>query len=139
MPKFKNLSKSDLERLAKDLAKKKYSHPIIIGLIGPLGSGKTTFVKFFAKQYGIAKITSPTFVISHEYPIKPGKFYHLDFYRLTLSKQLTNLGFSEMAKNHNIIIIEWVDRFPAVKQRCNILISFIHKKEDKRDVTIKYC
>lgn len=44
---------------------------IVIGLFGELGSGKTTFTKYFAKQFGIKpkEINSPTFILQKRFDI----------------------------------------------------------------------
>lgn len=42
----------------------------VVALYGDLGSGKTTFTQFLAKELGITNyVTSPTFVIEKRYPI----------------------------------------------------------------------
>jgi tRNA threonylcarbamoyladenosine biosynthesis protein TsaE len=56
-------------------------------LSGPLGSGKTQFVKFMALELGIKKtVTSPTFNIANIYLFKKNgnsqELVHVDCYRL---------------------------------------------------------
>jgi tRNA threonylcarbamoyladenosine biosynthesis protein TsaE len=60
----------------------------ILALIGPLGSGKTTFTKALAKNLNIKQtIPSPTFTIlqhfkgAHPVNRKVLHLYHLDLYR----------------------------------------------------------
>src|SRR3989338_1421995 len=45
-------------------AKKK---PVVFLLFGPLGAGKTVFVKGIGEALGVNTISSPTFVLIHEY------------------------------------------------------------------------
>lgn len=134
---YKDLSLPRLKKLASELAKQIEGRGALIGFQGSLGSGKTTFIKAFAKKLGVRRISSPTFVISHEYAIKQGKLYHLDFYRLKRSKDLANLGFAEMLHGKNLVLAEWADRFPKLLQRCDILIILKHKPRNKRDVIIQ--
>src|SRR3954454_1044791 len=65
----------------------------IIGLIGPLGAGKTRLVRAVAEALGgdPAAVASPTFVLIHEYE---GRLpvYHFDTYRLTSAEQFDALG-----------------------------------------------
>ncbi len=69
----------------------------IIGLEGPLGSGKTCFVRGLARGLGIdpAQVSSPTFVIVHEYE---ARLYHLDAYRLQggTPEELESIGWTEL-------------------------------------------
>lgn len=95
---------------------------LTIGLIGELGSGKTTFVKGLAKGLRIkGKITSPTYVFVRSYnllPLKIGdqiknRFYHLDLYRLEGPdpKVLDSIEFQEIVNDPEAIIaIEWPER-----------------------------
>ncbi|HOW69744.1 MAG TPA: tRNA (adenosine(37)-N6)-threonylcarbamoyltransferase complex ATPase subunit type 1 TsaE [Phycisphaerae bacterium] len=88
----------------------------VIGLIGPLGSGKTTLVKGIAEGAGVAnlrQVNSPTFVIVNEYEGTGGgaglAIHHIDTYRLQGSRDLEALGFDEMLAE-GAIVLEWADR-----------------------------
>jgi tRNA threonylcarbamoyladenosine biosynthesis protein TsaE len=135
--KHRNLSLKELESLASKIATRVSTGGGIIGLIGNLGSGKTTITKAFARKLGIKSLKSPTFIVSQRYPLKKRFLYHLDFYRLDNEKQLTPLGLNEILSSGNIVVIEWVDKFPHVAQLCDILINLTVKPNDKRDVEIK--
>lgn len=137
MLKYSNLALAQIQDLAAELATDLAGKKAVIGLVGNLGSGKTTFVKAFAKQLKINKISSPTFVITHQYPLGKRSLYHLDFYRLKNSKQLISLGLDEILAGPNLVLIEWVDKFPAFQRQCDILISLKVKPDNKRDVTIQ--
>ena len=56
----------------------------IFALYGPMGVGKTTFVKAVAACLGVTDdVSSPTFALVNEYQTKNGKsLYHFDFYRV---------------------------------------------------------
>lgn len=137
MSEYKNLELNQVKKLAGELARQLRGHSALIGLTGQLGSGKTTFIKEFARSLGVNRTSSPTFVIAHEYGIKQGRLYHLDFYRLKKSKELVNLGLADMMKKKNLVLIEWVDRFPQIAGQCDILINLKVKNDSKRDVEVK--
>lgn len=139
MPVFKNVDLTQLKFLAQSLGKEIKNHPAVIGLSGDLGSGKTTFVKAFAGAMGINKISSPTFVIMHEHRHKLSRLYHLDLYRLKQKSELDTLGLREiMIHPRNILIIEWIDKFPSLKKSCDLLIKFKVKPNNLRDVTVQH-
>lgn len=87
----------------------------IIGLIGDLGGGKTTFVKGLAKGLGIKEmVTSPTFVLMKEYPL-PRSFtlslIHFDLYRLKKPEEIETIGLSDyLGKPEKICVIEWAEK-----------------------------
>ncbi len=134
---YKNLSLPQVEKLASELGKQFLKTSGVIGLTGNLGAGKTTFAKAFAKSLGIKSLKSPTFIVSQRYNLRERFLYHLDFYRLDDKKQLLPLGLTELLNKPNIVLIEWVDKFPHIARKCGILINLELKKDDKRDVEIK--
>lgn len=134
------------KKIARELAKKVLLSPhkkTVVGLVGDLGSGKTTFVKSFAKELGIqSSITSPTFLIQKKYKIKRGgftSFLHVDVYRIKKISELYTIRFKdELLNNQNIIIIEWADMIKKILPKKMIWVSFIHgKNKNERYITIK--
>jgi tRNA threonylcarbamoyladenosine biosynthesis protein TsaE len=75
-------SEADTARLAAALAEV-LPPGSVVGLNGPLGAGKTRFVKALAAAAGAnpADVTSPTFVLMQQYAGRL-PIYHLDAYRL---------------------------------------------------------
>ncbi len=115
----------------------------VIGLYGDLGSGKTTFMKFFAEHFGVEEdVQSPTFVIMKIYKILSSKLQapsfskliHIDAYRLDSGQELLNLGFQEILSDpRNIVCIEWPERVSEVLPK-HIVLNFSHAEGDeKRD------
>jgi tRNA threonylcarbamoyladenosine biosynthesis protein TsaE len=86
---------------------------LVVGLIGPLGAGKTRFVKGFARGAGVPSeqlIASPTFVLIHEYE---GRLpvHHFDTYRLPDVDSFLRLGLDEYFFGPGVALVEWADRF----------------------------
>jgi tRNA threonylcarbamoyladenosine biosynthesis protein TsaE len=84
----------------------------VIGLIGPLGAGKTHFVRAVAEGLGMKDsrvVSSPTFVLIQEYrgrlPI-----YHFDAYRLKTAAEFADLGAHEYFAGDGVCLVEWADR-----------------------------
>lgn len=95
---------------------------LVIGLIGPLGAGKTVFVKGLAEGLGVepSSVSSPTFVIAQQYPVpaeatpRPHVLHHVDLYRLESEDELDAIGFSDLFDAGSVVAAEWSDRFPDV-------------------------
>ena len=85
----------------------------VFALIGDLGAGKTQFVKGFVAGLGSsAEVTSPTFVLLHEYEDGCLPVYHFDFYRLDSKEAVLRLGFDDYVFGEGVSLIEWADRYP---------------------------
>lgn len=84
----------------------------VIGLTGPLGAGKTEWVKGLAAGFGIAPelVASPTFVIASEYPGRR-PLVHADFYRVESEGELEAAGLLDWLAPGQVVAIEWADRF----------------------------
>lgn len=148
MSTLKTYSLNETQKIAEKIAqkfinKKPKNQGLIIGLIGELGSGKTTFVSGFLKGLKIKKISpSPTFIlirskkINHKY-FK--KLYHIDLYRIKNYKELLNLNILEIINNpQNIILAEWADKIKKIWPKNIIKIYFYHgKTENERKIILK--
>src|SRR5688572_5758749 len=85
----------------------------VFALTGDLGAGKTQFVKGVVDGLGnSAEVTSPTFVLVHEYEGGRLPVYHFDFYRLDNSEAVLRLGFDDYIFGDGVSLIEWADRYP---------------------------
>lgn len=84
----------------------------VLGLVGELGSGKTTFVKYLAKEIGLEEIIkSPTYTFLKSYTLPSGaKLHHIDAYRIKSSQDLLSVGIGDIIDNDSITIVEWADR-----------------------------
>lgn len=109
----------------------------VIGLIGDLASGKTTFVKGVLKglDYNY-DVTSPTFTLINEYFSKI-KVFHIDFYRDSNSERWNNIGFQEILNSDAILIIEWADLLPELLPKKIKKIYFEHYKNIYRRIILK--
>lgn len=82
----------------------------VVGLEGPLGSGKTVLARGIALGAGaVGYIASPSFVLIREYA-GPLRVYHVDLYRLERPDEIADLGLDEMMGGPGVVIVEWADR-----------------------------
>lgn len=82
-------------------------------LDGPLGAGKTVFVKGLAAGLGLdpEEVTSPSFTLVNPYDGRLTLF-HIDLYRLEEGSSAANAVDLEelLSDEHAVIVIEWADR-----------------------------
>jgi tRNA threonylcarbamoyladenosine biosynthesis protein TsaE len=108
----------------------------VFALTGDLGAGKTQFVKGFVAGLGsTAGVTSPTFVLIHEYGGGRLPVYHFDFYRLESREALLRLGFDEYVFGDGVSLIEWADRYSALIPNHAKWLSFELREDDTRVIT----
>lgn len=87
----------------------------VISLEGPLGAGKTHFVKGLARGLGCSgNVSSPTFTLVHEYADGRLPLIHFDLYRLERADDVVALGYDDYFDGHAVVAVEWGDRFPEL-------------------------
>ncbi len=103
-------SEEETQQIAHDLASRLKAGDVVL-LAGPLGAGKTAFVRGLAAGLGIdsAEVSSPTFTLVHEYRGGRLTLYHVDLYRLERTAS-DDLGLEEMGVADGVLAIEWPDR-----------------------------
>ena len=93
---------------------KKIPNLSILLLNGPLGAGKTTLVKGIAKSLRINEpITSPTFSLSHHYPMGCPPLIHIDLYRIEESNAANEFFLVEEEESKAmgaLMVVEWPER-----------------------------
>jgi tRNA threonylcarbamoyladenosine biosynthesis protein TsaE len=107
----------------------------VFALTGDLGAGKTQFVKgFVAGVESKADVTSPTFVLVHEYGGGRLPVYHFDFYRIENREALFQLGFDDYIFGDGVSLIEWADRYRDVVPAHAKWLSFQMRGENVREI-----
>jgi tRNA threonylcarbamoyladenosine biosynthesis protein TsaE len=103
-------SEADTERLGRALAGVVRPGQVV-GLVGTLGAGKTRLVRALAEALGVdpRAISSPTFVLIHEYEGRM-PIFHFDAYRLEGPDDFEALGASDYwSEADGLCLIEWAD------------------------------
>ncbi len=136
---IKNLQ--DLGVFAKKVAKDLRGGEVL-GLIGDLGAGKTTFVQMLARHLGVHEaVKSPTFILMQVFHTSKHhavqQLCHVDAYRLKNVVELDAIGFREYAGTPGTVtIVEWADRVPEIHTlpKYQELIFDFGKGEERRIV-----
>ena len=132
--KITSRSIDDTMELAENIESEKFPG-MIICLDGELGSGKTVFVKGFAKSLGLEEnITSPTFNIVKEYNSGEMPLYHMDVYRLENSDD--SIGFNDYFNSDGVTIIEWSELIEDILPEERLNISFKVLDENTRIIKL---
>lgn len=112
---------------------------LTIGLVGPLGAGKTHLVKGIAAGNAprlVSSVTSPTFTLIHEYDGRL-TLYHVDAYRLHDTAELLALGFDELTRADSVVVVEWADRVRSAMPEDSLWITLALTGPTDRDLTFQ--
>jgi tRNA threonylcarbamoyladenosine biosynthesis protein TsaE len=86
----------------------------VVALSGPLGSGKTTFVRAVVRAlHGGDQTSSPTFTFWHRYAGQP-PIDHLDFFRVENATDIAELGLDDAFDGTSIVLAEWWENAPGL-------------------------
>lgn len=95
----------------------------ILLLSGPLGAGKTIFVKGICAALGIDEedVTSPSFTLVNPYAGRL-QLYHLDLYRLDEGASAAHaVDLDELLSDERaVIVIEWAERMGPYRLPANV-------------------
>lgn len=115
----------------------------VVALYGPLGSGKTTFVRGLARGLGASEsdVVSPTFVYVRE--VRGGRLalYHVDAYRLAgrfdraaAERLMEELGLDWYLQAGGVVAVEWPEPIVGLlpDQRFAVRFAFAGDSERRR-------
>lgn len=110
-----------------------------ISLYGPLGAGKTALVRGIAQGLGASPmtVTSPTFVVIHEYDQGRLPLAHIDLYRIRTARELESTGLIEYFSGQTVTAIEWADRGLAALPQDRIDITLSHRAARSRTIQVR--
>jgi len=126
-----------LNSLSQKVAEKLSKNDCIF-LIGEIGVGKTTFVRYLINYLQekngekITEVLSPTFNLLYEYNLKKIKIMHYDLYRIKNEKELNHLGIF-LDKQDTIKIIEWPELINIpLSDKLEIHLDYVNNEKERK-------
>jgi tRNA threonylcarbamoyladenosine biosynthesis protein TsaE len=112
----------------------------IITLDGPLGAGKTTFVRHLLRALGVTgRIKSPTFAVLEPYDAKGIVISHFDFYRFDEAqgaREFDDAGFRDVFAAPGLKLAEWPQRAGSALPRPDLAMELKLIDSDQRAVQL---
>jgi tRNA threonylcarbamoyladenosine biosynthesis protein TsaE len=113
---------------------------LVVALAGPLGAGKTEFVRGLAEGLEVdpKQVASPTFAIAWEYPRPGGSLLvHADLYRVESEAEFEAAGFRDWLRPGAVVAVEWADRLPGALPDGRIEVRLARVGGDEREVEVR--
>lgn len=131
-------------RFASALARAITTQPALqsarIELDGPLGAGKTTFVRHLLRALGATgRIKSPTYAVvePYELPLPDGRLLavsHFDFYRFSDPREWGDAGFREIYAAPGLKLAEWAEKAAPQLPAPDLRLELDPQADDSRQV-----
>lgn len=97
-----------------------------IELRGPLGAGKTTFVRHLLQALGVTgRVKSPTYALMEPYTLAEpaGDAWHFDFYRFNDPQEWEDAGFRDLFASEGLKLVEWPDKAAGLLPEPDLALS----------------
>lgn len=123
------------ERLAAALLP---SPDALIELHGPLGAGKTTFVRLLLRALGLqGRIKSPSYAVMESYELPGGaSASHFDFYRFGDPREWEDAGFRDVFAAPGLKLCEWPEKAAGQLPPADLQLYIELMPDDSRRVRV---
>jgi tRNA threonylcarbamoyladenosine biosynthesis protein TsaE len=111
----------------------------LVILTGPLGAGKTNFIKGIAVGMGVDEqdINSPSFTLVNEYTGSTA-LYHFDLYRMKETAELYQIGWDDYLMRDGVVVVEWGEKAREMLPEERIEVSIAILADTRRRLTIVF-
>ena len=106
-----------------------------VELHGPLGAGKTTFVRHLLRALGVTgRIKSPTYAVLETYETPALTVSHFDFYRFGDPREWVDAGFRELFAAPGLKLAEWPKHAAGMLPVADLRLYIAPQPDDSRAV-----
>ncbi|MDD5263846.1 MAG: tRNA (adenosine(37)-N6)-threonylcarbamoyltransferase complex ATPase subunit type 1 TsaE [Candidatus Bipolaricaulis sp.] len=128
---------AQMEDIGENLASR-LRDGMLVSLVGPLGSGKTTLVKGIAKGLLITDvIVSPSYVLAREYKGRLA-LHHIDAYRVGSLAELAEVGLDAyLPPDRGVTVVEWPERIDGLVEASDALVEIEFLDDGSRRVLLR--
>jgi tRNA threonylcarbamoyladenosine biosynthesis protein TsaE len=110
----------------------------LIELHGPLGAGKTTFVRLLLRALGVqGRIKSPSYAVMESYELPGGNTAsHFDFYRFGDPREWEDAGFRDVFAAPGLKLCEWPEKAAGHLPPADLQLFLELMPDDSRRVRV---
>ena len=130
-------SEEETKEYGRNFARLLKAEDVVI-LAGPLGAGKTVFIKGAVSQLcgPRVRVRSPSFTLVRQYSARNITVFHIDLYRIQKMRELFELGYEDYFYSpRGISFIEWGERVESALSRY-IKVTISLKTAGSRKITV---
>jgi len=122
---------------ARALAQRPGLRNALIELGGPLGAGKTTFVRHLLHALGVqGRVKSPTYALMEPYELPQGNVWHFDFYRFNDPQEWEDAGLRDIFASRGLKLVEWPQKAEGLLPPADLVIDIEPEEAETRLVRI---
>ena len=112
-----------------------------IELHGPLGAGKTSFVRHLLHALGVqGHVKSPTYAVMEPYELTvngtPFPIWHFDFYRFDDPQEWEDAGFRDLFASRGLKLAEWPEKAEGLLPIADLRIHIEPLADERREVRL---
>lgn len=114
------------QRLGSQMAKI-LRPPVLVGMSGDLGAGKTTLVRAMINVLlPGTRVKSPTYTLIESYALPNAVLHHLDLYRIEDPEELAAIGLDDWFSKDALVVVEWPEKGFPVLPEPDLTVTLTH-------------
>lgn len=129
---------ADCAAFAQSMARLPAVRHAFVELHGPLGAGKTTFVRHLLRALGVSgRIKSPTYALLEPYTLSGLAISHLDFYRFADAREWVDAGLRDVFAAPGLKLVEWPGNAEGLLPPADLRLFIEPGQEGQREVLVQ--